>query len=466
MRITIAIISALGALALLTGVVISSNFGSISVNQILFHLFSGMEIGRVQQTQDFINQLISIAIFPSMLFGLSAFLILRGVGLKANLVRLSAFGASVLLLGSIFFVDSKTGLTSYAESLGKESILDEYYVEPQFSEPEIKPNLIFVYLESIEAGFVDEEIYGENLIANLDEATSGPGWIDINTIEGSLPGTEWTIASLVSTQCGFPLVGTGVGGWNSSLEGNANFLENATCLGDVLSDAGYTNVFMGGAELSFAGKGNFLSSHGFDQSFGRSEWIANGHKESEMNWWGLRDEDLLQHAKLKLNLLERREAPFGMFLLTVDSHAPNGLPDERCESEKADSLERSIQCSTDSVAEFLNTIDIEENTSIVVLGDHPLMATTISETENGQSVNRVLFRIKPAANVNASGDREALPFDVFPTVLGSLGFDAFGKKAGLGVNILGSEKSILEEIGRGDLSSGLQVPSNKYWEFW
>lgn len=473
MIVTIAVLSALGALFLLCGVVISNNFGAVSITQITFHLLSGMEIGGVRQTQEFIHQLIAVAILPSILLGFSVFLLLRGVGFRAYIMRLSAIGVSILLIGSISFMDTKTGLTSYAKSLtsdaespGRESILDKFYAEPKLSAPNVKRNLIFVYLESIEAGFADKEVYGQNLIANLDEVTSGPGWLDIPTMEGSLPGTGWTIAALVSTQCGLPLVVTGVGGGNSSLEGDSSFLKNAICLGDILSSAGYTNVFMGGADLNFAGKGNFLATHGFSETLGRSDWIAKGHRESEMHAWGLRDEDLLLHATDKLDLLVRSNEPFALFLLTVDSHAPSGLPDPRCESERSDALERSIQCSTDSVARFLDTVGSIQDTTIVVLGDHPLMATTISEKLNGQSENRVLFRLRPAMNKGLPGYKVSSPFDVFPTVLDSLGFKSDGKMVGLGVSALSNEKSPLQELSRDTLESGLQVRSQRFWDFW
>jgi phosphoglycerol transferase len=80
-----------------------------------------------------------------------------------------------------------------------------------------------------------------------------------------LPGTDYTIAGMVASQCGIPLF--------APFEGNASasglqLLPAEYLLGDILKNSGYENYFVQGANLRFAGKDVFLKSHGFDHLYG------------------------------------------------------------------------------------------------------------------------------------------------------------------------------------------------------
>ncbi|WP_204351696.1 hypothetical protein, partial [Klebsiella variicola] len=70
-------------------------------------------------------------------------------------------------------------------------------------------------------------------------------------------------AGLVSSMCGVPL--TTSQGDENSMDRMGSFLPKAVCLGDYLKQQGYTNHYLGGANGQFAGKGQFLASHGFDE---------------------------------------------------------------------------------------------------------------------------------------------------------------------------------------------------------
>ena len=78
------------------------------------------------------------------------------------------------------------------------------------------------------------------------------------------------------------------------------FLGGATCLGDILHANGYRSVFLGGADLSFSGKGTFLADHGYDSAFGRPEWERSGERKGAFNEWGLFDGPLVRRARDEL----------------------------------------------------------------------------------------------------------------------------------------------------------------------
>ena len=101
-----------------------------------------------------------------------------------------------------------------------------------------------------------------------------------------------------SPQCGIPLknqslilddaadrAAAGVSA-NAFGESVSRYLPGAVCLGDVLSDAGYTNVFYGGADTSFAGKQKFLEEHGYTDVSGLARWTAEGAQDQDISGWG------------------------------------------------------------------------------------------------------------------------------------------------------------------------------------
>jgi phosphoglycerol transferase len=458
----------LGTLLVLSGLVVAREFGTVTLNSILFHLEVLNETVPEFVTADLLYQVLVESLYPSLALGTALVFLLQGIR-TSQAQKLVALLVSIsYLAASFYYFDSRVNVTDYLSSLTRQSSFDQFYVEPTFRNSGEKSNLVLIYLESIEKSYMDSGIYGENLIKELDEATQGPAWLEIQSVSQKLPGTGWTIAALVATQCGIPLIGTGLSGGNASLEEVSKFLPNASCLGDILSDAGYRNVFMGGASTNFAAKGRFLSDHGFDEIYGREEWVEMGVDEEEMHVWGLRDSQLLDFALAKHQSLVSEGEPFSLVVLTVDSHRP-GLPNPNCASTRSDNQERSIVCSTESVAKFIRGIDDYPNTTIVVIGDHASMGPNISEASNDKSSDSVFFRIRPPLEVEKElfpGMLPSLPFDVFPTVLESIGFDVQSERAGLGVSVFDQKNSVLSQMSLKGLRESLGAPSKTYWLLW
>ncbi len=137
-----------------------------------------------------------------------------------------------------------------------------------------------------------------------------------------LPGTDYTIAGMVASQCGIPLFAPFKG--NASVSVSSFFPQNI-CLGDILKNSGYQNYFVQGANLRFAGKDVFLKSHGFDHLYGSEELksvVADPHYRND---WGFYDDTVLDEAWKKFEELSRSGQRFSLFTLTVDTHHPDGF---------------------------------------------------------------------------------------------------------------------------------------------
>lgn len=366
------------------------------------------------------------------------------------------------------------GFPQYASAVLRNLSIAPYYTQAQvLNQPDQPRNLITIYLESIENTFRDDGLFGENLLADLDRATSG--WA---SYEGLLqyPGGGWTMAGIVSTQCGIPLKSRLlVAGMNPNDFGEQveSYLPGVQCLGDILAANGYTNVYLGGAHTRFAGKDTFLTDHGYQRVHGLSYWEAQGEDRENISLWGLSDDRLFTHARQTVTELHEAGEPFNLTLLTLDTHEPAGVfPSCRTDDEVA--MATAIKCSMRTVAGFLDYLEIQgylDNTVVVVMGDH-LKATSEGgdfKTElDGTPERTIVYRVWSPDQV--SFDRESADqFSVFATTLDLLDFNPRNGRAGLGVSFVRDadpEGSALE-LTEDDYEAVVRSPSFElYREFW
>ncbi|WP_253908517.1 LTA synthase family protein, partial [Arthrobacter sp. H41] len=237
----------------------------------------------------------------------------------------TALVAAVVVGGTTAFATT-VGVGAYIEAANSEYDIGDYYVEPIVTSDEHKRNLVLIYLESGEATLADDQLFEKDAFAPLKEATkASDGWQSVEDFQ-QYKGGGWTMAGLTSTQCGVPLKGIGSAAGSSALNelgGDVDtYLGGITCLGDVLDEHGYTNVFLGGANASFAAKDTFLSSHGYSEQKGLSDWRAADEPEKNFRSdWGLSDERLMAHARDEIDALhaeaEKTGQPFNLSVLTL-----------------------------------------------------------------------------------------------------------------------------------------------------
>ena len=280
-------------------------------------------------------------------------------------------------------------------------------------------NLLFVFLEGFEAIYTNENLF-PGLTPNL-KALNEEGWQldNMHQVEGS----GWTMAGIVSSLCGTPLL------YESSFAGNevlfSRMLDKATCLPDVLNEAGYRQIFMGGAALGFANKGSFLREHGFDTTLGSSELVNELADPNYVTGWGLYDDSLFSQALEQFNSLAASEQPFNLTLLTVDTHHPIGEPSASCsEYDQIDnSILHAVHCTDYLLGKFLDQVKAHpayKDTVVVLVSDHLAMRNNAFPLFPENYQRRLYFNV---LNSSVAAEREifATPLDISPTVLQLLG---------------------------------------------
>lgn len=230
-------------------------------------------------------------------------------------------------------------------------------------------NIILVYLESMGTPILHHSSW-PNLMPNLNALSKSNRYVPNYYSSGYI-----TIEGVVNSQCGtlFPFDRDG-----DSLTGTEGLAENMACFGDILSAAGYRSSYLGGANMAYAGKGDFLKSHGYHSLKGAEYWSTIGlHQRPDT--WGVSDADLFSQAYKELLELKESGKPFNLTLLTIGTHLP-GYSYIECKPYK-DGSERflnAIHCTDQLLSQWVHRLESEgllKDTLLVITADHPVFSS-------------------------------------------------------------------------------------------
>ncbi|MFH1135489.1 MAG: sulfatase-like hydrolase/transferase [Pseudomonadota bacterium] len=351
----------------------------------------------------------------------------------------------------------------------KQSPISDFYRSPRVGTAEgSRPNLVFIYAESLERTYFDEARFPGLITGLRDLEKNALTFTGIEQVEG----TGWTIAGVTASQCGIPLVTTGAGG--NSMGNLDQFLPGASCLGDQMKALGYRLSFMGGASLEFGGKGKFYSSHGFEEVQGREELSASLPDPDYESDWGLYDDSLFDLAFEKYKALSSSKENFGLFLLTLDTHHPDGHQSQACRGvpyqDGSIPMLNAVSCSDRVISRFVNRVlksDYAANTVVVVASDHLAIYNGASELLNqkGERNRRNLFLALGGGIEPGVVERRGATLDIGPTVMKLLGFDVAA--LGLGRSLLDPAPTLLETFKTaGAMSEAIRGWTDDLVRFW
>ena len=314
---------------------------------------------------------------------------------------------------SIYKTADQTVFTSenlnIEENLKAVGINPKDYILKDDIKAESGKNVVIIYLESLEKNYLDNELF-DNITPNLNKLKEEWSFYDYQDNSG------WTMGAMYTTQTGLPP-------WYGP--GNATFQNitktNFPSIGTVLNKAGYNQVFMNGASLSYAGKGNFFKQQDYE-CYGNEEY----DKKYPRNGWGLRDKDLFEEAKKKYLEFSNKKEPFNLTLLMVDTHFPKGLPDDRMENlikTKEKNMEYCVESTDYLIGDFINFLKKQpnyKNLAIYILPDHKVMGNEINTpiTKKLNKKPRGLFLLTNQKNIPEYGNtNQRLYFYDIPKII-------------------------------------------------
>jgi phosphoglycerol transferase MdoB-like AlkP superfamily enzyme len=281
------------------------------------------------------------------------------------------------LIGYLYEVHEAAHFADTAQGRAVRALLDLHPTSPKRLVAAPGKNLVYIYLESLERIFWDPGVF-PGLTPNLDRLRKQG--LDFSGFE-QIYGATYTIAGMFASQCGVPLFPSPFPGLDK-ITGNdtdvASFHPKIACLGDVLHKAGYTQMYMGGAPISFSHKGLFYRLHGYDHALGLQQLEAEyGGKLPEAGW-GLYDSALFALILKRYRELEAAGKPFNLTMITLDTHPPDGRPSPDCPKYAANpnSMLQAVHCTDYEVGKFVDELSREpdwKNTVVVIMSDHLMM---------------------------------------------------------------------------------------------
>jgi phosphoglycerol transferase len=362
-------------------------------------------------------------------------------GLNAGNIQKSGNIAVLLLIGyGLYSVSQRLNIPAtisyllthrqYSES---PDYLAKVYQSPdkiKITAPSQPKSLILIYVESLETTYSNSSLFGHDLLEPLNRIkTPSTKFSKFEQVDGA----EWTIAGLVASQCGIPLKLVGLLSRNRQFELTRKFLPNAVCLSDILEKHGYKNVFLNGGSLSFAGKGNFLKTHHYEEQYGKEQWLKLGFKKAQKHW-GLPDDLLFEQAKIKVAQLIQENRPFNLTILTVNTHGIDGFINQTCYQRGARTFQDIVECTAYELSDFIEFVESNgwfKQVNILVMGDHIAMVNAVSDKLTTQK-NHYVFNQFFGENLPEKNRESIVHFDILPSILSTLGFSFSPNQLALG----------------------------------
>lgn len=439
---------------------LANSFGKVDMGAVFFHLQAGMsEHGGTERT--------IAAVFHILLTALVLIAYSWLVHRDSRWQRGDRYLAIVLLVANpMFYSMGQRGAAVVADP---GAWLERRYVEPVILEaPDQPPNLLVLYLESLERTYGDRERFGD---AYADIAALEPEAVVFDNVR-QIDNTGWTMAGMIASQCGTPLMPAGLL-HDSQFEPLHHVVPGARCLGDLLKEQGYRLTFMGGASTQFAGKGLFYSDHGFDRVLGREHLTERLEDPEYLNSWGLFDDSLYRMVTEEVRQLDRQPGPWAMVSLNLAAHAPVGYPAQSCIDQFGDydgvDILYSVRCSAwlaRNLIERLKGEGLLDNTLVVVASDHLTMRVSEWDALNASERTNTLMMMGNGLTPRYI-HRPATTMDTLPTLLEAMGFTIDWHRAGLGVSLLSGEPTLAQRHGLDELNRYMREETalqERLWE--
>lgn len=333
-------------------------------------------------------------------------------------------------------------------------LYEKYFIKSEdvkVTFPKKKKNLIFIMAESLESSLISKYNGGsfeDSIIPELENlAKDNINFSTTSSLGGFIAPRScgWTIAGTMCQTSGIPLKITLDNIFSSTL------IPKATTMWDILNKNGYNSKVIMGSVSTFAKTKAFFNDHNVMDIVDYKEIIKREKLPSNYKeWWGVQDRILFKRAKEEIKDLTKDNKPFVTLISTMDTHFPDGYQDKKCQRRQKDNYLQSYSCSSIMINEFISWAqeqDFYKDTIIVITGDHLSMQK--STFNNVKDSDRFVYNvfINTGLEGNNTKNRILTSFDIYPTLLYSMGAEIEGNRLGFGTNLFSNKKTLAEEIG-------------------
>lgn len=202
-----------------------------------------------------------------------------------------------------------------------------------------------------------------------------------------------------------------------------------TGLAKELGSKGYYSAFFHGADNGSMGFQSFSRVIGYNDYYGMEEFVKKpeyGGRDAFDGYWAIWDEEFLQYMCDEIGSFRE---PFVVSAFTASSHHPYNVPDKYQEIYPQEGnlpIYRGIRYSDHALERFFERASKQpwfDNTLFVLTADH----TNLSEHPDYQS-DYGKYRVPiifycPADSLTGQRNAIAQQSDIYPSILGYLGYD-------------------------------------------
>ena len=291
--------------------------------------------------------------------------------------------------------------------------------DPHHQQPETKPNVVIILMESMSASLLGEFGQQQPLTPTLD-----------SLYQHSLAFTNFYSAGIhtnhgmTATLYSFPALMS-----RNLMKGTVTPHRHG--IPTVLKGLGYENMFFMTHEAQYDNMKAFFTTNGYDDIYSQE----NYPKDSVVNSFGVSDHYEFNYALHTINSKAKSRRPFLATILTISNHPPYMVP-SWFKARTQEKETQIVEYADWAIGDFLRKASKEpwyKNTIFVIQADHGKMVGQ-SDAELPVSYNHIpliIFgpKIKPMKYAGLGTQ-----VDVMPTLLGIMGVNY--EYDGFGVNLL------------------------------
>ncbi|KGL59027.1 sulfatase [Polaribacter sp. Hel1_85] len=296
---------------------------------------------------------------------------------------------------------------------------------------EQKPNVIFIFLESLDARFMkrfgDKKIWATAIDSLARESVFFTNLYATGT--RTIRGIEAVSLAIPPTP------------GRSIVKRKNN--QNLFTIGKVFKEKGYTRTFMYGGDGHFDNMTNYFSYNDFDiidrkkphrlkENLPTKRTRIEDHEVTFENAWATCDGDIYNKLLKTADKQHKTKQPFFNFVMTSSNHQPYSFPKGVIDADKK-TRENAVKYSDKAFEQFFKKAVNKpwfNNTVFVVMSDHCAYSAGRTEINvKSHHIPAYIFNLKDKAPQEI--DKLSSQIDIFPTLFGFLNWsyntNLFGK---------------------------------------
>ncbi|WP_111306758.1 LTA synthase family protein [Confluentibacter sediminis] len=296
----------------------------------------------------------------------------------------------------------------------------------------VKPNVIFICIESLSGKFLNSLGNQSNITPTLDSLANNSIFFTNIFATGTrtVRGMEAITLSIPPTP-------------GRSIVKRKNDTGLFT-IGEIFNQQGYERNFFYGGDGYFDNMNNYFGGNGFniidrgrgfllDSDIETKRTNIDDHEVTFENAWGVCDEDIYSKALSEADKTYATGQPFFDFIMTTSNHRPYTYPDGKIDIPSGTGRDGGVKYTDYAIREFLKQAKTKpwyENTVFVIMSDH--CASSAGRWALDVDNYHIAGFIVNAPNTKPQKiSKQCSQIDMFPTLFGILNWDyesnLFGK---------------------------------------